>query len=290
MESLYRWIVAHARWIIAATLLVTAFFGWAASRITVDSSVEALLPQDDPEKQYYGEIRKLYGSDEIGFIGVFADDVYQPAVLEKISRLTNDIAQVEGVASVLSLTNVPDLVADIAGPPLVRKIPSSAAESDELRRKLADRPLYLKLLVSRDGRGAAINVFFEEMAEDEFARRGIDQKIEAIVEAARGPEDIHYTGLPHIKVYTANALWRDLTRFVPGTLAIIAVVLLLCFRSIRGVTLPALTVLARVTRRYPRIALEILTNIARILSDHVQRQTEETRALAAALEGKRSSA
>src|SRR5262245_63396087 len=101
MESLYKWIVGRARWIIAATLLVTAFFGWAASRITVDSSVEALLPQDDPEKQYYSEIRKLYGSDETGFVGVFADDVYQPAVLEKISRLTNDIAQVEGVASVL---------------------------------------------------------------------------------------------------------------------------------------------------------------------------------------------
>src|SRR5262245_2312249 len=242
MESLYKWIVARAPWIIAATLLVTGFLGWEASRITVDSSVEALLPQDDPEKQYYSEVRKLYGSDEIGFIGVFADDVYQPAVLEKISRLTNDIAKVEGVASVLSLTNAPDLVADIAGPPLVPKIPGSAAESDALRKKLADRPLYLKTFVSRDGHAAAIDVFFEEMDDDEFARRGIDQKIEAIVDAARGPEEIHYTGLPHIKVYTANALWSDLEEFVPVTLAIIVVVLLLCFRSIRGVILPALTV------------------------------------------------
>jgi CRP-like cAMP-binding protein len=44
--------------------------------------------------------------------------------------------------------------------------------------------------------------------------------------------------------------------------------------------------LARVKRRYPRIALKILTNIARILSDHLQRQTDETRGLAAALEAK----
>jgi CRP/FNR family cyclic AMP-dependent transcriptional regulator len=42
--------------------------------------------------------------------------------------------------------------------------------------------------------------------------------------------------------------------------------------------------LARVKRRYPRIALKILTNIARILSDHLQHQTDETRSLAAALE------
>ena len=89
MESLYTWIIARAWWIIAATLLVTVFLGWAASRITVDSSVEALLPPDDPERRYYSEIRKLYGSDEIGFIGVFAEDAYQPDVLEKIRRLTD---------------------------------------------------------------------------------------------------------------------------------------------------------------------------------------------------------
>lgn len=46
--------------------------------------------------------------------------------------------------------------------------------------------------------------------------------------------------------------------------------------------------LARVKRRYPRIALKILTNIARILSDHLQNQTDETRALAAALEQERA--
>src|SRR5262249_45912271 len=242
MESLYRSIVARARWIIAGTLLVTAFFGWQASRITVDSSVEALLPEDDPERRYSNEIRKLYGSDEIGFIGVLAKDVYQPEVLEKIRRLTDDIAKVEGVAKVLSLTNVPDPVADVVAPPLVPKIPTNAAESAELRKKVADRPLYRKTFVSDDGRAAAVDIFFEEMDDDEFARRGIDQRIEAIVAAARGPEEIHYTGLPHMKVYTANALWSDLARFVPVTLAIIVVVLLFCFRSIRGVTLPALTV------------------------------------------------
>ena len=244
MESLYRSIVAHARWIIAATALVTVFLGWQASRITVDSSVEALLPEHDPERQYYNEIRKLYGSDEIGFIGVFAGDVYRPEVLEKISRLTNDIEKVEGVAKVLSLTNLPDPVAGIQVlPPLVPKIPANAAESAALRNKLADRPLYQKVFVSEDGRAAAINISFEDMADDEFARRGIDQKIEAMVEAARGPEEIHYTGLPHMKVYTANALWSDLAEFVPLTLAIIVAVLFLCFRSIRGVALPALTVM-----------------------------------------------
>jgi hypothetical protein len=43
MESLYTWIIARARWIIAATLLVTVFLGWgrAGSRSTARSRLDS---------------------------------------------------------------------------------------------------------------------------------------------------------------------------------------------------------------------------------------------------------
>jgi predicted RND superfamily exporter protein len=54
MESLYKSIIARARWIIAATLLVTVFLGWAASRITVDSSVAPRFGGEHPRRQAHG--------------------------------------------------------------------------------------------------------------------------------------------------------------------------------------------------------------------------------------------
>ncbi|MGH7820895.1 MAG: MMPL family transporter, partial [Candidatus Binatia bacterium] len=162
----------------------------------------------------------------------------------RIRQLTERIAAVDGVQSVVSLTNAADPIADALEPPLlVPRIPSTDEERRELRKKIADRPMYLKNLVAPDGRAAAINIRFRDMPDDEFMRRGIDQAVEAILRDAGGPGEIFYSGLPHFKVYTARAMWRDLTRFVPLTLLIILIILYLSFRSLRGVLLPALTVL-----------------------------------------------
>src|SRR5688572_22824737 len=155
MERIYRTIVGRPRAVLLVIAAITAFFGFHAAGIRVDSSVEALLPENDPSKAYYAEIRRLYGSDEIGVVAVVAADVYQPEVLGKIARLTDEIARVEGVQKVISLTNVLDPIEDAIEPPkLVPTIPKTAAEARALREKLADRRLYQKNLVSPDGRAA----------------------------------------------------------------------------------------------------------------------------------------
>jgi predicted RND superfamily exporter protein len=244
MERIYHLIVQKPKTILFLLFLLTSFFAYHARHIRLDSSIESLLPQNDPANQYYAEVRQLFGSDEIGVIGLITDTVYTPEVLQKIARLTEEIQKVDGVENVLSLTNAVDPIADVVEPPLlIPQIPSSSADLEDLRKKLADRPIYLKNLVSPDGRAAAINIFFTNMDNDEFMRRGIDDTIREIVERERGPEQLYYTGLPHFKVYATRAMWEDLTLFVPLTLLIIMGVLFLSFRSLRGVLLPTVIVL-----------------------------------------------
>ncbi len=84
-------IVYRPKTILFLILLLTGFFADHARHIHLDSSVDSLLPKDDPEKGYYDEVRRLFGSDEIGVIAVIADDIYTPAVLQKIERLTEEI-------------------------------------------------------------------------------------------------------------------------------------------------------------------------------------------------------
>ena len=62
--------------------------------------------------------------------------------------------------------------------------------------------------------------------------------------AENGPEELYCTGLPHLKVYSATSMWRDLSRFVPLTLVCILAILYISFRSLRGVFLPAVTIIA----------------------------------------------
>lgn len=255
MERIYRLIVYQPKSVLLALFLLTCFFAYHAQYIRLDSSIESLLPDDDPENQYYQEVRALFGSDEVGVIGLVTDNIYTPDILQKIQRLTKEVEKVDGVESVLSLSNAVDPIADVTDPPLLMpQIPSSTIAAETVRKKLADRPIYLKNLVALDGKAAAINIFFAEMSNDEFMRRGIDETIQAIVDRENAtarkenlPERLYYTGLPHFKVYSATAMSRDLARFIPLMLLFIALVLFFSFRSFRGVLLPTLTVVTSLT-------------------------------------------
>jgi predicted RND superfamily exporter protein len=82
-----------------------------------DSSIDSLLPQNDPERQYYNNVRRLFGSENVAVVGVITDNVYTPHTLQKIKRLTDEFRKIPEVKNVLSLTNARDIVAFILGEP-----------------------------------------------------------------------------------------------------------------------------------------------------------------------------
>jgi predicted RND superfamily exporter protein len=245
MTRVYNLIVHRPKSILIVVLLLTGFFAYHAQHIRLDSSVESLLPKGDTEKAYYDEVRALFGSDEIGVIGIVADNIYTPQTLGKIKRLTEEIRNIPEVKNVISLTNAPDIITSVAKESslLVPDVNLPHAAIAELKKRLLEQPIYLKNLVAADGRAAAINIFFENLGDDEFFRRGVDDTIQALIAKESGPEQLYYTGLPHFKVYSTRAMWQDLAFFIPCTLSLIVVMLFLSFRSLRGVLLPVVTVI-----------------------------------------------
>ena len=243
MERCALFVVGRPKLVLSVVGLASILLGFFAADIRIDGSVESLLSQDDADSRYYREARRVFGSDEVGVVGVLADDVYTPDVLRTIERLTERLGAIDGVDEVLSLTNAVDPIADVIDPPrLIERIPTEPADLDALRATLADRPIYLKNLVAEDGTAAAINLFFADLDDIEASR--VDAAIRAVLDAERrtGPERLYYTGLPRFKVYATQALAGDLRLFLPLTLAAVVIVLLACFRSWRGVVVCGLTV------------------------------------------------
>ena len=175
------------------------------------------------------------------------DNIYTPEVLQKIARLTEEIKKIDGVEDVQSLTNAPDIIAEVIGEEhtlLLPAMPRTAAAWAKFKRRLADTPIHLKTLVSADGHATAINISFDaSLSDTEFLQRGIDEEIQAIIDRESGPEQLYYSGPPHFKAYMANAMGVDLARFMPLTLLVVIGVLSLTFRSLRGMLLPTLTVI-----------------------------------------------
>src|SRR5712691_4379704 len=186
MKRIAHLIVYRPKVLLFFLLLLTGFFAYYARQLRTDSSVESMLPQGDPEKQYYDGVRQLFGSDDVVVIGLITDNIYTPQVLQKVKRLAEEFRKIPEVKSVVSLTNAPDIVAKVRGDEqdlLIPHIPATPEAWEALKKKIADTPIYLKNYVSADGRATALTLsFLESISENEFVRRGIDDKIQAIID------------------------------------------------------------------------------------------------------------
>ena len=242
MEAFARWLVRHPLVSVVANLLVTAVLGFYASKIRIESTIESVLPAGDPEVNFYSEVRNTFGSDEVGVIGVQARDLFAAQTLAKIARVTDAVANLEGVERVLSITNAVDPAGDVFEPPrLLPNIPPSAAEIEALKKKLRSTPLYGKNLVADDFSGAAINVFFKNLTDAQYHDLEIDAKIHQILADEHGT--LFYTGAAHVKQAAVEMMRHDLARFTPIALGLVVLVLWLSFWTIRGVVLPLVSVL-----------------------------------------------
>lgn len=239
MDRLARWIVAHPRRVVAAAFVLTLVLGTFAARIRIESSLESVLPAGDPAVAFYEEVRQRFGGDDVGVIGVIADDVFAPSTLEKIGRVTTAIGKLPGVESALSITNAKDIAADVfTPPPLLPRLPPTADDVAALQAKLLAMPLYRENLIAPNGKGAAINVFFAPMTDAQYLANGLDHRIEEILAAEQGPERWYFTGAAHVKSEAVALMRGDLLRFTPLALGLIVLVFWLSFRTKRGVLLP----------------------------------------------------
>src|SRR6266436_9080679 len=97
MTRFNRLVIQWPKLTVLLVLLVTAFLGYHARQTRFDSSVENLYDQNDPNKKYYEAVRARFGNDDMGVIGLVADNVYTPATLQKIKRITYEVEKVAGV-------------------------------------------------------------------------------------------------------------------------------------------------------------------------------------------------
>ena len=142
MNRSARWIVAHPRIVLVLVACVTVVLGAYAREVRFESSLASVLPKGDPAVAYYEETRTDFGSDDVAVIGVRAADVFAPATLTKIARVTGALAKIDGVESVLSLTNAVDVAADVfTPPPLLRRVPPTPGDIADLHATLKKRPL-----------------------------------------------------------------------------------------------------------------------------------------------------
>ncbi len=234
--------------ILLTAIGITIWLSTYIPGIQFDSSSEGSIPKGDPEQAFFEETIETFGNDQVSIVVIDAPGnagVFNRPTLEKIDRLTRAIEKLEGVEEAISLTNARYLTGAgemLETPLIIPEIPRDAEAMSELRDFVLGNDLFLKTLVSADGRAAAINVFMRDYPDAELMALDIDGKIKSILSGEQGPEELHYAGFTYTRRVIIETMHHDLRVFVPLTIGLIIIVLLLTFRNIRGVALPLLTV------------------------------------------------
>ena len=224
--------------ILIATALVTVVLGYFLKDTRINADVFSYLPESDPAVQLNRYIGEQYGGTQLAVVGLEAEDVFSPATLDTVRRLTAALEQVDGVDWVTSLANVLDIRK--AGDDLqISPLLEAGEQGVRLREYTLAKPMYRGRLVSEDGRVTILACRLREDADAGAAAR----RILAAVEGLGIRERLYFAGLPFQVAEITRLVSRDVLVLVPIAAALILLALALSFRSLRGVLLPLSAVL-----------------------------------------------
>lgn len=218
LQTYDRVVLRHPVIWLLVMLLIVAGFATQLGKITLDASADSLLLQGDPSLEYFREISREYNSEDFVLITWQSkSDLLAPESLAPMGRMAEELRQLPGVSSVVTVLDVPLLesprvsLSDITSGAPLATLSDAATDRGLAFEELTTSPIYADLLASRDGKISAVQVNLERneyhnnlLYQREDLRKKRDgqglstseQKALAEVEAA-------------YKLETAQALARD---------------------------------------------------------------------------------
>jgi uncharacterized protein len=242
MEKMFK-MVLKIRWVIIFMVVgITAFLTYQIPKIKINSDVISSLPDNDPDAVLLKRIGAQFGGNRMGMIILESDNVFTSEVLDHVRQITDSLALLEGISSVTSLTNMMDIKSGEYGMEIGQLIdendlPESPEDFALLKERLFSKDMYKGSIVSEDGTATIIIFTLFDDANIQSVANAAKEKTESL----QLPENIYYAGSPMMITSIAHLISADLTRLLPVAFLLIALVLFLGFRSIRGVLLPMLT-------------------------------------------------
>jgi len=150
-------VLRHPLAAIFMVLALATAMALGLPNFKLDASADSLTLEHDDDLNFFREVVQRYGSDNF-LIVTFSPldgDLFDAHNLQTLSALRNELAEIKGVESMLSLLDVPLLyspkidVADLKGE--LNTLLSPGVDRDLARQEFLNSPIYKDLILSRDG-------------------------------------------------------------------------------------------------------------------------------------------
>jgi uncharacterized protein len=244
-QSLAHWVLRWKYLLLTLLVLLTAFFGYHASKVKLSYEFAKAIPLDNPKYIAYQSFKKTFGEDgNLLVIGMQTDKLYEKDFFNDYAALTRDLKQIHGVEDVLGVPVATNLVKDTLTEKLVAKPafeprPLSQAELDSSKNIFFNLPFYRYLLYNPETNASLLAIRINKDILNSAGRTGVVAAITNKTDSFAGKYKlpVHYSGLPLIRTRLANRIAAEMKWFLLGSLLLSALILLLFFRSVGTVLL-----------------------------------------------------
>ena len=202
---------------------------------TVDN-VDYFTLENDPDVQFYDEIKKTFGNDEFFIIAFKKDNIFTHDNLTLLKEITDDLESLEDVREVKSLGNVDDTIGEndfFIVQKFLETIPDNKADLEKLRKTALANPLYNKNFISSDGKTAAIILSVYDKPDDSGYRKRLVGSCDKILDKyVDRTGEVYKAGWTTTNLYLSQYMKKDIATFIPITYIFITLAIFLFFRNI----------------------------------------------------------
>ena len=250
-ESCLKYIVYHPIRIILLITLITLIFALQIPSLRFETSLYDLTFEDLPETLEYDQFKEEFGSEEIILVVAKTKGVFHPETFLQIDRLAQSLSQINGIRRVISL-------------PGIRKAMDITDKWDlkDFEGVVADIDLFHKNLISEDKKTTAITLILEDIKQKDQVINGVKR----LIDEYQASFSLYQIGMPVVSSALARFTQQDFLTLPVVTFSLIALILFLFFRNLRGVLIPSGAVLIALTWTFGLMAwtetpLSLLTMI-----------------------------
>ncbi len=242
MKTFAQWVVRSRVVIVILTLGITAWLGFQVRDLKMDTDIIHSLPDQDPVAALYKQVGNEFGGNAIGMVILKTKNIFNPAVLGDLKRITDSLSVMPGISTVTSLTNIIDIKGGSQGidiSPLLDEynLPQTLSQLDSLAHRVMSKAMYKGNIVSADSTSTLVIFKIRYGANKEVVGQHVMDKVRSL----HLKETVYFAGIPLMMNDIGKLMHNDMSRLLPVTFAVILLILFLGFRSLRGVVLPLLS-------------------------------------------------
>jgi uncharacterized protein len=236
--------------LIVSIGLLTLLMGFIGRKAELSYDFHSVVPADDPDYIYFQEFKQLFGEDSnIMAIGMKDSSVYTLENFKELKSLSDTIARMEGIITVLSLPRLQYLVKDTASKKLIPKplfahFPQSQQQLDSLLRVANSLQFYKGQVINQQNGATILLVAIEKSMLNSQKRLALVQNIQDLGDAFTNKTDIslHYAGVPYVRSIMSTKVKAELSMFLVLSVVATGIILFIFFRSFSAVIFPLIVI------------------------------------------------